>query len=65
AYAIGHPHFDGARPIVLDKPFTAFHRDVNLVARDGLSVIGTLDGARRMEYLMINLKPFIKSTKEI
>ena len=50
-YAVGHPHFDGARPAVFDKPLTAFHKDVNQVARDGLKVIGTLDGARRMDYL--------------
>jgi hypothetical protein len=50
-YAVGHPHFDGARPAVLDKPLTAFHKDVNHVARDGMKVLGAFDGARRMDYL--------------
>jgi hypothetical protein len=50
-YAVGHPHFDGARPAVLDKPLTAFHKDVNSVARDGMKVLGAFDGARRWEFL--------------
>ena len=50
-YAMGHPHFDAARPAVLDKPLMAFHKDVNSVARDGMKVLGAFDGARKMEYL--------------
>jgi hypothetical protein len=50
-YACGHPHFDGYRPVVLDRPFQEFHQVVNEAARDGRKVIATLDDARSMRYL--------------
>ena len=50
-YAYGHPGFDGYRPGGLDRPLQAFYREVNLVARDGQRVLGTLDDARSMRYL--------------
>ena len=50
-YAYGHPDFDGYRPTALDRPLQAFHRDVNLVARDGKRALTTLDDARSMRYL--------------
>lgn len=43
-YAVGHPVFEGARPAMLDKPLVAFHRDVNAVAKDGLSMFGAIEG---------------------
>jgi hypothetical protein len=50
-YTYGHPGFDGYRPGALDRPLQSFHREVNLVARDGQRVLATLDDARSMRYL--------------
>ncbi len=50
-YTYGHPGFDGYRPGSLDRPLQTFHREVNLMARDGQRVLATLDDARSMRYL--------------
>jgi hypothetical protein len=50
-YTYGHPGFDGFRPGGLDRPLQSFHREVNVMARDGQRVLSMLDDARSMRYL--------------
>ena len=50
-YACGHPHFDGYRPAVLDRPLQDFYQEVNQAAREGQKVLAKLDDARSMRYL--------------
>ncbi len=59
-YGIGHPGLDGYRPGVLDRPLQAFHQEVNVIARDGKRVLGTLDDARSMRYLSVYME-FLRS----
>jgi hypothetical protein len=50
-YGCGHPCLDGYRPAFLDRPLQSFYKDVNAAARDGKTVLATLDDARCMRYL--------------
>ncbi len=50
-YGFGHPHLDGYRPAVLDRPLQSFYVEVNSAGRDGQKVLATLDDARCMRYL--------------
>lgn len=50
-YAYGHPHFDGYRPAVIDKPLQSFYSEVNIAAREGQRALVVLDEARTMQYL--------------
>lgn len=50
-YAAGHPHFDGARPAVLDKPFIAFHADINSMARDGIRTVSLIEATYSFRFL--------------
>jgi hypothetical protein len=52
-YAYGHPAFDAMRPAVLDKPLQVFYSEINLATQDSKRALGTLDGARKMQYLNV------------
>jgi hypothetical protein len=55
-YACGHPSLDGYRPGFLDHPFQSFYHEVNTAARNGKTVLMTLDDARCMRYLKVYIE---------
>lgn len=38
-YLYGHPHFDGYRPSVFDRPLQGFHEEVNKITTEGQRVL--------------------------
>jgi hypothetical protein len=47
-YVYGHPHFDGYRPEIFDRPLQSFYTEVSAAAREGQRV---LDGTFSMRAL--------------
>jgi hypothetical protein len=56
AYGYGHPGLDGYRPDSFDRPFEAFHAEINQVARQGYQTLVTLDDTRVVRALRLHIE---------